>query len=308
MSPTDDESADGLPGHRYTDEQIHRVMGLVLNRVEQLHAQVVDLPEPQPGSPLLGDDRATDPHRVSHAAARSIQAAAEHLDALRGLVGVAGLIHPSAPFTLARGAIETAAAGVWLLAPTLRRERGLRALRHAVRNEIDQNTALTGVGRVLSPPLDERRASVDAIAARLGREGRVHPEKSTEVVKAAEAVGASEMPLLLTWQLCSGFAHGRLWPMLAMLNREVLPGPDSSTARLKVTSSLDRVLFALMAARDVTEYALQLYQLRATGRPEPMPVLAAMAWSGPSLGQLLCRASIESSSRSATEGSPNSAT
>lgn len=263
---TTHERPGRLPGNDYSDADIERVMLKTLDRAQRLHDDVYDLPAPELGSALLGDDESTDPHRVSHTAVRSIQAAAEHLDALRGLVGIAQLVHPSAPFTLVRGAIEAASAAVWVLAPAERQERGLHALMQALRNEMDLCTALGGLDDSvppMRPSIDERRAEIDAIAAALGDSGRVKLPTSTGIVQAAEEAGATRLPLLFIWRMCSGFAHGRLWPVLTVLEHEMEPSEDPTAARLRVTNSLDRVLLATFAGLDVTEHALGLYRRRA---------------------------------------------
>ena len=89
-----------------------------------------------PGSDLSGDDRATSPYQVSHAACNFMLAAVSHLQGLREILGVPKdpadfemLLHTHAEFTLARGALENASGVVWLLESDDRQERVLRRLR-----------------------------------------------------------------------------------------------------------------------------------------------------------------------------------
>ena len=53
--------------------------------------------------------------------------------------------------------------------------------------------------------------------------------------------------VLLPWQVCSGFAHGRGWAHMGMLQtetvREIRPGVQA----MRLTNSLDRTLSGLFA-------------------------------------------------------------
>jgi hypothetical protein len=88
-------------------------------------------PEVEPGSPLVGDARKSPDLQVAHAAWNGITHAVDHLHAVRSLLGDARVLHPYAPYTLLRSAIENAATAVWLLAPPQRSERLRRRLKLA---------------------------------------------------------------------------------------------------------------------------------------------------------------------------------
>jgi hypothetical protein len=264
--------SEGEAPRELSEEDTVRALALVFGRVEQLGDEMDHLPDPAVLSPLEGDDCATNPHKTSHAAALAIRAAVEHLDALRRLVQGAPVLHPTAPFTLARAAIETASAAVGMLAPRERHERVWRTLRYAVRDVLDQDKAMSGISTP-SRTLLVRRARIDQLAATAtGRPVQaVKPVTSTELVTAADdEPGASIFPVVTLWRLCSGFAHGRRWSTVFYLQQEEAQGP-SGQPRLLMTNSYDRMIIAAWAALDVTEHALRLYTRGAAGPPVDSP-------------------------------------
>jgi hypothetical protein len=265
-SQTDTEtvSARPPPAKRLTEnevqEQLRRVFRQTARQSQEIGMLVgADL---GPGSALVGDDRASNPYKVSQSALRALSIATEHLHAFEALIVEAGYLHLSAPFTLIRASIETASSAVWLLEPTSRSERVLRSLRVGVGDAIDGDRVATELGLPVNRPLAERRAQVDTLARRVGHVGVVRPATSTEIVRAASAAAGSALDVLAAWRTCSGFAHGRVWAMLSVLDREEqLPGSSSGDVLLKVTSSLDRVLWPAWAASDVIEHGLDRYRL-----------------------------------------------
>lgn len=258
---------DATPeARKLTDEEVTRAIRTVFARADQLRAVTLTLdPTPHPTSPLAGDNGKTSPYQLTHLVVQQLQVATEHLDALRMLVLDAGVLHPSAPFTIARGALEAGAAAVWLLAPSRREERVMRALSHVLRDATDGNIAATGMGLAPARPLEERRKQLEKLAeaATGGRTCRVKLERSTDIVAAADVATRSPVGVLSAWRVCSGFAHGRMWAWIAVLNHEELPGAPPGEYRLRVTSTLDRVLWAAWAATDVAERGLELFRRRA---------------------------------------------
>lgn len=245
--------------------QVERAAGLIFDRAERQRAEVEQLGRPADGSPLAGDDRTAHPHKVSQAAYRALEAATEHLDALRALILGARLMHPHAPYTLIRAAIETGSAAVWLLTPTTRSERTIRSLKLTVRDAMDAATVSAETGMPMRRSLEERWAEIDRLAQAIrgGSVTRLRPPSSTEIVRAADAASSSPIRVLTPWRICSGFAHGRLWATLAILPREVVDLPTPGDIGLKVTNSLDRLIWATMAAVDVINLGLDLYRTRA---------------------------------------------
>lgn len=205
------------------------------------------------------------PHGLSHAVVRQLQAAVDHLDAVRVLIVEAQKIHNAAPFTLTRGALETAAAAVWMLSPSNRKERVLHCLRHMVRDAIDADQAATGMGLTTHKPLAQRRAEINERAREItGLPNlKVGPETSTNIVKVADAAAGLTLDALSAWRACSGFAHGRLWATLSVLEKEELPGAEDGMHRLRVTTPLDRVFWVVLAATDLTDHGFNLLRKRS---------------------------------------------
>jgi hypothetical protein len=74
------------------------------------------------------DDQLTKPHQVSHNIANAVVSAVDHLHALDSIMLGAGASHTLAPFSLIRGAIESAAQAAWISAPEDHEQRILRSL------------------------------------------------------------------------------------------------------------------------------------------------------------------------------------
>jgi hypothetical protein len=153
-----------------------------------------------------------------------------------------------------------------MLAPASREERVLRCLRHMVRDAIDADTAATGMELTTGTPLSHRRAEINERARQItGRPDlKVNPEPSTDIVKAADAAASLTLAALPAWRACSGFAHGRLWATLTVLEKEELPGAADGEHRLRVTTPLDRVLWVAYAAADLTDHGLNLLRQRSS--------------------------------------------
>lgn len=60
------------------------------------------------------------------------------------------------------------------------------------------------------------------------------------------------------------FAHGRLWSTLTILPREVVERSATGDVQLRVTNSLDRLIWAAWPALDVINLGLHLHRGRAT--------------------------------------------
>jgi hypothetical protein len=56
-----------------------------------------------PGSWLSGDDKASRPYQVSHAARMCLVAGVDHLQAVKALLFDLQVLHTAAPFSLVRG-------------------------------------------------------------------------------------------------------------------------------------------------------------------------------------------------------------
>lgn len=226
-----------------------------------------------PGSPMSADDARTDPYHLSHAARSLLSSAIDHLHAIANLIEGARVLHPMAQFTLARGAIETAGTATWMLTPSSRQERVRRRLRLAVKDSMDSYAASEPISAGRNRTRDEQRQRFREIAAHAG----VPPQDvfklptSTEMVKAADASTGAAFHIHTAWQICSGFAHGRLWPTLSVLERvAVLEDPETGVGLYRVTSDLAHVAWAVGASFDLLKHASGLYQRGATNHVDQL--------------------------------------
>lgn len=249
--------------------QIHRIFSDVRDLVERWDRNELTAAV-QPNSSLVADDAKSAPYQVSHGVEQLLGVAIDHLHALGGLLLEARLLHVSAPFTLTRSAIEAAATGLWMLSPGGRPERVVRRLRHAAQDARDMDTVVgelqVPAPRPLTDRLSEMQAIGDAIA---GRHVSLRAFKITDIMTEVDHLPASHMEVKAAWRICSGFAHGRLWPSLSMLDREVQPGRLRDDAAVRITNSMDRVLWASWVGHDPVRETLRLHSQRSSSPWHP---------------------------------------
>lgn len=218
------------------------------------------------GSSLAGDDKAADPYQVSHVLRMCLTAGVDHLHAVKVLVVDKGVLHVAAPSSLARGALENFAAAYWVLGPEGRDERVERALRWYAKNFRDGDKATGLLNLPGAVAVEDKLQRLYAVGA--NRSIAEKPIKaqfiSTEAVKYAEE-NAPDLPLgvVLPWQLCSGFAHGRPWAYLGASKLVQIPVPNSNIVNVQMTSSMGMALYPNLAALQLLERFLRLYQKRA---------------------------------------------
>ena len=248
-----------------SDAQVRQLTGPVFERLARQQDEVEALGRAAPGSPLAGDDRAAHPYEVSMAAYRALVTATEQLDALRALLVDARVMHPTAPYALVRAAIETSAAAVWLLAPTTRAERVVRSLQLIVGDAMDGDKVATEIGGTVSRSLAERQTEIDRLARAVRPDVRVPLRRasSTDIVRAAQEHGPSGFHALTAWRVCSGFAHGRLWPSLSVLPREEIELDVPGAVGVRFTNSWKPMTWTTMTAVDVIDRGISLYRTRA---------------------------------------------
>lgn len=217
-------------------------------------------------SSLARDDHWADPYQVSHAVKACIVAGVDHLHAVKVLIVDAQKLHVAAPASLVRGALENLATAYWILHPSSRVERVTRCLRWHAQNVNDSDLAYSQLDLPDYKSRDERMAKVLAVASQ-------RPEidlkvvkggyRSTAAVKYAHKQTASHLGVLLPWQLCSGFAHGRPWANLSFSEREEYPTEDPNVMAVRFSTDLTRALYLVWAAMNLTEDLLKLHQKRA---------------------------------------------
>ncbi|MFD6106921.1 hypothetical protein ACFWFQ_30150 [Nocardia salmonicida] len=215
-----------------------------------------------PRSSIAGDDRESAPYQVSFCVGSSLHVAIDNLHALKTLIHDQKLLHTMAPFTLARGALETLTAAFWILHPSKRDDRVSRALRWHMKNFTDQNTALSNLEGSRYDGLEVRKASLFEAADRRGilSSDIKGAYSSTEAVLYT-AEHASVPHIAFLWRLCSGYAHGRPWAVLGSSDREKGDSPDPDRVHLRLSASPDNV-------RMVTSASVHLLQVVGELRSE----------------------------------------
>jgi hypothetical protein len=171
--------------------------------------------------------------QVPHAAWFGISSSIDHLHAVKALVVDAGVLHPYAPYSLPRAATENAATAVWLLSPPLRITRVQRRLKLAY-NEVTEAAkarpfAAEAWAALRSP--EAQKNELTDLAKSLGINlsdvaGRFSYEKIVEAAGQASEFGGDAA--VFWWRLFSGFAHGRYWATLGLLDREDHPSRPAS--------------------------------------------------------------------------------
>ena len=251
-----------------TEEQLARYLGLLAGKVREAHQMLekVERWAVQPGSSLLGDDRASNPYQISHVVRSQLGVGLDHLLATVHLLD-AGVLHPMAPFTLIRSALETTATGLWVLEPAARSERITRRMQLAAIDINDGDQATEGAGLAETTPKAERIARVQELT-RAAR-GRVEvvaarPVSTSAIMAVANEASGSVFDALLAWRVCSGLAHGRQWAHLRFLAREPVSASTSDgVTELRITSDSGRLVWALGAAVDLVDVVIGRYDQRA---------------------------------------------
>ncbi|BBX69728.1 hypothetical protein [Mycolicibacterium psychrotolerans] len=229
-----------------------------------------------PGSPLAGDDRASDPYQVSHAVQMCIVAGVDHLHAMKSLLLDLNMLHSAAPFTMVRGALEVLSSAFWILHPAKRTVRVERVLRWHAKNFHDQHPALESLGLSDAATKKAKYARLRSIAGR----GAVQADvtggyRSTEAVTYADANAPTSKPLL-SWQMCSGYAHGRPWVYLGMADEDMFQETDEpGVLKARVTSDPGKLLYPSLHAQWLMKDLVDLVERRGKNPFEQMEQAAA---------------------------------
>jgi hypothetical protein len=190
---------------------------------DEVENMAMGLGEIDPNSDLAADDRDLNGMWVSMVVNNSILASLDHVITLRNIVTRdKGSVTVSAPWTLMRAALESAAIAVWVTAPGLRRTRRAHALRVWHHDFTERQKWEDDTQR--KPPEQgkagvERAADILALATELGiRPTRVATRLaySDAVADAGQLVGWSREDARALWREASAFAHGRTWPLLVL--------------------------------------------------------------------------------------------
>lgn len=215
--------------------------------------------ECQPGSSLADDDAASSPYLLTTAVHCNITAAVDHLHALTSLVVDQERLHVHAPGSLSRGLLEAGGMAFWILHPSDQDERLKRAQDWYHRNAQEQEQAVGGLG-VGGATLAEVDARLRESADRRGL-GSPRWLKSQKVIAYADRHADVES-VLLSWRLCSAFAHGFPWAGMSLHDKTVVPGAPEGTVYLRMTNRLDSALFPALTGALLLQEVLRRYDER----------------------------------------------
>lgn len=253
-------SEDAQPRRDYLD----RMFADVEKWSQRSQTHVGDV---QPGSELAADTALSSKWRVGESAASAWSTSVDNLDAVKHMFET--VVHPFAPYSLLRVAVENAAMSVWLLAPDDQGERITRRLRLAWWEIAEVETVMTLIG--IMPPgktPDEQRQQVKDVCRDAGLDQSVVCGRFAwqDVVTNAATSVAIDPPYLVEfiWRLCSGFAHGRDWARLAWLRREqtITSATDDGLISVAMTSDTDQMTAPVFATHQLLKAAARLYDQR----------------------------------------------
>ena len=258
------EPSEGLSDRRISNRwrEISDHVDRVMDRVGQR-----DGFEVLSRSSLSKDDRDTDPYQLSHAVRHCSAIGTDNLHALTQLVVKDQVLHLSAPYTLARAALEVFSAAFTMLHPSSRTVRIENLLRWHAQNINDQHKATNSLAlnEKLTRTKEEKLDNLESIANRHGV-GRQFRQGATSTHAAKYATQHTNHDVLLCWQICSGFAHGRQWASLGTSDRETFDTDDPNVSYLRMTSSLTTVLYPVNGAELLLRDLIKLWENRS--RPQ----------------------------------------
>jgi len=251
-----------------TDEMVAAKWEEFAHAIEVITARIADPNDfvLQPSSQLAEDDALTSPYQMSHCVRWCLNSGVDHLHALKSLVVDGRRFHSSAPYSLARGALENLGAGFWLLHPsqqTTRVERaarcdgGRRTSKIRTRQRVDIRL---GNYTPFQTKLAILVGMADAVSCDSTRLGNGYT--SSEAPRYADENSSALRPFLI-WQLCSGFAHGRPWASLGMNAMASRPSDDEGVKLVRLTSDPRRILSVTFPAMRLLEDLLRVYQERS---------------------------------------------
>jgi len=189
------------------------------------------------------------------------------------------LAGPHGGYALIRNALDCGALAMWLMEAPSREERLRREL-HAQLDEISNVRKYKNEMGEATGFLDQRLRNLDQFAVQIGAtdwhpKGRPKrpgaPKRRTDELKSTTGIlseierlnvsrTSTDRSWLATWQLCSGFAHGKLWAMAeAHELTEQLGTRTPHGATFFTTISFQNFQTALSSAMDMCREAVQLF-------------------------------------------------
>lgn len=238
------------------------------------------------GSSLQGDDAATPYESVSDLIASHFAVATDQLHAVKLAVesgqeeGHLNIL-PMAMYTLIRSAVETTGTAIWLLAPSSRDERVLRALQLTYEHRRNLHTIAEEMGDTEDAGFERMTSRVEQLRdARPGLRGRSVKKLKTVTDRLdgiATLVPELAMPPLTLWRMASGLAHGNNAVIRSILEHEQISDFVDGHGNFRLTSSVGVLATFYLSALQMLDGLLVMHRLR--NEPLPHPPIATL-WQG----------------------------
>lgn len=241
------------------------------------------------------DDRSTAWRHLSAGVRYSLDLAADNLRVVHKLIvdDAAGPLPFVATYPLTRSALEGAATGLWVLAPSDHRVRISRHLRNAVRELHDEASLRKFALRVATEQPKElglsgsvigreqlsyrrwwshHRTQIEKCAARLSLEDPFKARRVGYAEIVGEAAVATNTPAAygeILWRQISGLTHPSLVRASSTLLMDERGENADGTARVMMSSKLETVHLGVVLALLRFKTALGAYQVRIEQKADP---------------------------------------
>ncbi len=238
------------------EQEWARAILTLLDDHAALHADINKWPDAESGSAMFGDDRATHPLPTSACVRYLMLAGADNLAGLRSMLVESQTktnlelnLHPFAPYTLIRNAIECASTAIWVLAPITRHERVLRTAKIELEDARKNNAALTNMGGDGQETYARRLELIRKMVEPYDQMTWADVTARFTVTNLLKEIGNLQ-PLeglnpLAKWQIASGMAHGRRWAGLLLSDRQELQeASENGDSTFMLTGSYRYVFLA----------------------------------------------------------------
>ncbi|MTE17458.1 hypothetical protein [Nocardia aurantiaca] len=200
----------------------------------------------------------------------SLSSGMDHLHALKSHVLDGPMLHISAPFSLARGALENLSIAYWILHPTERADRVQHALRWWAQNYRDAARALGPIGAIDLGANESTLLKLEDVARRtpgIAADPIRNGHRSSEPVKYTDRHTIDTWQILYAWQLCSGFAHGRGWAVHGISRAETIRVPDHDDEIVQLSPNDTAILWVTLTSLSLASETFRILDQKS-GSPE----------------------------------------
>lgn len=226
------------------------------------------------GTSLAGDDSATAYDPLSNQVRSLLSVALDNMQAFSALLIRAEVLPAFAGHALMRNALEGAGLSLWLLGPTARDERVIRALQNSYESRFDLHTLHAEIHDTAFVRPDTGDRVYDRLAelrdARPNLAGRsLRPQAISKRLALAEPhvtrQSEDQLRLVTLWRITSGITHGRRDIIWQVIDGE-LASTTSTGAEMRMTAGVSQVASFFVATVNYLQDGVRLLQERNTAR------------------------------------------